>query len=201
MLSSATDDGFAAVQVVLREREARDRRWWDEMRACFSPESHVSLTWYQGSGAGFVEGSIAMAEGRLPTRHRVSPPVVRLSKDRAVISLPIVIESSASIGAVECALNAYARHLYCLERSDGEWKIIRLDAIYERDELLPVLPGQFAQIDPAELAGLRPAYRLLSWNLRRAGYEVDQDLPGDDRPEQVARLYSQAFSWAGIPHP
>ena len=197
----ATDDGFAAIQVVLREREARDRLWWDDMRDCFTPDSTVALTWYQGSGPGFVDGSIAMAKGRLPTRHRISPPVVRLGGDRAVISLPIAIESYATIEGVECVLSAYARHLYRLERREEAWKIARLDAVYERDELTPAVPGQSVRIDPAELEGLRVPYRLLAWNLRRAGYDVDRELPADDRPEQVARLYADAFAWAGIAHP
>jgi len=198
---AAAGDGFAAIQVVLREREARDRLWWEDMRDCFADESTVTLTWYHGSGAGFVEGSIAMSQGRLPTRHRISPPVVRIAGDRAVISLPIAIESSATIEGVECVLSAYARHLYRLQRIRGDWKIVRLDAIYERDELSPSVPGRTVSIDPAELEGLRTPYRLLAWNLRRAGYEVSQDLPADDRPEHDALMYSEAFAWAEIAHP
>jgi hypothetical protein len=197
----AASDGFAAIQVVLREREARDRLWWDDMRDCFAEESKVALTWYEGSGFGFVDGSIAMSEGRLTTRHRISPPVVRLAGERGVISLPIAIESYPTIDEVECVLSAYARHLYRLERKRGAWKIVQLDAIYERDELTPSIPGETVRIDPSELAGLRVPYRLLAWNLGRAGYEVSQDLPADDRPEHVARMYSAAFAWAEILHP
>jgi hypothetical protein len=199
--AAAAAAGFAAIQVVLREREARDRLWWDDMRDCFAADSRVTLSWYQGSGDGFVDGSITMSRGRLPTRHRISPPVVRLHGGRAVISLPIAIESYATINDVECVLAAYARHLYRLERIGGEWKIVQLDAIYERTELTPNIPGQTVLIDPAELEGLRTPYLLLAWNLRRAGYEVSQDLPADDRPEHVARMYSEAFAWAQIPHP
>jgi hypothetical protein len=198
---TAADDGFDAIQVVLREREARDRLWWEDMRACFAENSKVALTWFQGSGPGFVDGSIAMSQGRLSSRHRISPPVVRLAGDRAVISLPILIESYATIDEVDCVLSAYARHLYRLERSGGAWKIVQLDAIYERDELAPSIPGQTVRIDPSELEGLRVPYRLLAWNLRRAGYDVSQDLPADDRPAHVAQMYSEAFAWAEILHP
>jgi len=197
----ATDDGFAATQVVLREREARDRLWWEDMRDCFAEDSSVALTWYQGSGAGFVEGSIAMSQGRMPTRHRISPPVVRVAGERAVISLPIAIESYPTVDGVECVLSTYARHLYRLQKFAGAWKIVKLDAIYERSEMFPTAPGEAVRIDPAELAGLRAPYRLLAWNLGRAGYEVSQELPADDRPDQVAQMYSAAFAWAEIPHP
>lgn len=198
---AVTEDGFAAIQVVLREREARDRQWWNDMRDCFAKESKVALTWYQGSGYGFVDGSAAMSTRRHPSRHRISPPVVRLAGDRAVISLPIAIETYPTIDDVECVLSSYARHLYRLQRLGGAWKIVQLDAIYEREEVAPSMPGQAARIDASELEGLRAPYRLLAWNLARFGYEVPQSLPADDRPEEVARLYRDAFAWAGIPHP
>jgi hypothetical protein len=199
--AAVTEDGFAAIQVVLREREARDRQWWNDMRDCFAEESTVTLTWYQGSGFGFVDGSEAMSERRHSSRHRISPPVVRVAGDRAVISLAIAIETYPTIDGVECALSSYARHLYRLERLAGAWKIVQLDAIYEREEIAPSTPGQAARIDPSGLEGLRAPYRLLAWNLGRVGYEVSQDLPADDRPEQVAGMYREAFAWAGIPHP
>src|SRR5271168_27509 len=55
-------DEFAATQVVLREREARDRCWWAEMADCFHDESTVTISWFQGSGADFVAQSKAMTE-------------------------------------------------------------------------------------------------------------------------------------------
>ena len=171
------------------------------MRDCFAEESTVALTWYQGSGYGFVDGSVTMSKRRHPSRHRISPPVVRLAGDRAVISLAIAIETYPTIDGVECVLSSYARHLYRLQRLVGAWKIVQLDAIYEREEVAASTPGQAVRIDPSELEGLRTPYRLLAWNLGRVGYEVSQDLPADDRPEQVAQMYGEAFAWAGIPHP
>jgi SnoaL-like domain len=197
----AGSDAFAATQVVLREREARDRFWWEDMRDCFAEDSTVTLTWYHGSGSGFVDGSIAMSQGRVSSRHRIGPPVVRIAGERAVISLPIAIENYPTIEGVECTLITYARHLYRLQKPAGEWKIVKLDAIYERSEMFAAIPGQAVSIDPEELEGLRAPYRLLAWNLTRAGYEVSQDLPADDRPEQVSEMYSAAFAWAEIPHP
>ena len=41
-------------QVVLAERQGRDRGWWDQMLAAYWPDSTVRLSWYTGDGAGFV---------------------------------------------------------------------------------------------------------------------------------------------------
>ncbi|MEV4136729.1 hypothetical protein AB0J72_31700 [Dactylosporangium sp. NPDC049742] len=67
-------DVAAAGQVVLLERQARDRGWWDQMRACYWPDSTVALSWYTGDGPGFVDASRAMAAAGNASVHRHVPP-------------------------------------------------------------------------------------------------------------------------------
>jgi hypothetical protein len=63
-------------QVVLNERQGRDRGWWDLMRDLYWPDSRVKLSWYDGPGAGFVDDSAAMAErGSVALHHLYSPSV------------------------------------------------------------------------------------------------------------------------------
>ena len=38
-------------QLVLRERQSRDRGWYEEMAACFAEDSVVQMSWFTGSGA------------------------------------------------------------------------------------------------------------------------------------------------------
>jgi hypothetical protein len=45
------------------------------------------------------------------------------------------------------------------------------------------------------LATYRPSYRFLAWDLRRKGYEIAEDLLGDDRPIEVARQYADELAW------
>jgi hypothetical protein len=45
----------------------RDQGAWDELRDIFHPDGTISLSWYDGSYAGFVEASSAVAK-RSPTR-------------------------------------------------------------------------------------------------------------------------------------
>ena len=66
---------------------------------------------------------------------------MRIAGERAVISLPIAIESYPTVEGVECVLSTYARHLYRLREDAGKWKIVRLDAIYERSEMFTAIPG------------------------------------------------------------
>ncbi len=36
---------------------------------------------------------------------------------------------------------------------------------------------------------------MLAYHLSNRGYEIANDLYGDDRPEAVAALYADAFAW------
>ena len=38
-------------QLVLRERQGRDRGWWDQIRSCLAEDASVRLSWFRGSEA------------------------------------------------------------------------------------------------------------------------------------------------------
>ena len=184
-------------QLVLRERQSRDRGWWDRMAGCFADESVVDMSWFTGSGAEFVRRSRRMSEGGWGGRsgHRLSPPAVRVRGDRALAELPLAIEFRITVDGVEADLISYCRSQYRAQRVDGSWRIARVTSIYERDTLTPSVPGTWLDVDPKELAGHRPSYRCLAWYQSRLGIDLRSDLLGDDRPEDVARQYEAEATW------
>jgi hypothetical protein len=183
-------------QLVVRERQGRDRGWWTQMRDCFHPDAIVRLSWFEGSADEFVASSKATNDRGDRASHRLAPPVVDVNGARAVVELPMIVEFRTVVDGVEADLASFGRLLYRAESRAGDWRIARLDAIYERDTLTPAIPGAHLTIDTDELAGFRPAYRLLAYHLSRRGYTIAQDLYGDDQPEQLAELYRSAHQWA-----
>jgi hypothetical protein len=191
-------DVSAVTQLVLLERECRDLGRWSRMRECFHPDSLIRLSWFTGTGADFVTGSIDMARRGVLAKHRLGPALVRLNGNRAVASLSASIDIPAKIGGVEAQLSSHARFLYRAERRADTWKISGFDAVYVRDEVVPAIPGQTLQIVASELARFRTSYRMLSYVLSTQGYTVNAELPGDDRPEIVRALEKEVFDWAGV---
>ncbi|MBB4688920.1 nuclear transport factor 2 family protein [Amycolatopsis jiangsuensis] len=189
------DDVTEITQLVLKERQGRDRGWWDQMREAFADDATVRLSWYRGSGAGFVEQSRKMAGCGDTSAHRLSPPVVHLRGDRAFVEVPAVIEMRTTVDEIEVDLESAARLYFRVERRGGRWLIVALDPVYERDTLAAAHPGVTLPIGPAEVAQYRPPYRFLSHVLTRRGYAAGGDLYGDDRPEEAARFYAEAFRW------
>ncbi|WP_009478415.1 nuclear transport factor 2 family protein [Rhodococcus sp. JVH1] len=193
---TATTDITEVAQVVLKERQARDRGWWNVMRECIHPDAQIRLSWFQGNGAQFVAESEEMSRRGQQATHRLSPPAVWVHGDRAVVAISAVIEFRDEIGGVEADLASYTRLVYRLEKHSGTWQVVSLDCIYERDSLVPTVPGDTPQIDKAALADLRAPYRFLGYYLRHSGYSITDDLYGDDRPDEVEELYVSAFAWA-----
>lgn len=188
-------DITAVSQLVLRERESRDMARWDTMRDCFHPDSIVKISWFNGSGPEFVEGSIDMANRGMYAKHRLGPVLVTLEGNRALASLSGIIDIPRVIDGVEMILSAYGRFIYRAEKREEVWRIFSFECIYMRDELMPSILGQTVTIDPAEMVGFRPSYRNLSWCLMKTGYEVDPELPGEDRPVSVKKIMDEVNAW------
>jgi hypothetical protein len=195
----AAADVSAITQLVLTERESRDLGRWERLGACYLPDSHVEISWISGTGAQFVAGSVEMARRGVKARHRLGPVLVRLNAERALATLSCAIDIPGEIDAVEFCLSSHARLLYPVERRDGHWGLMGFYGIYVRDEIITRVPGQQLPIQPQDLMGFRPSYRMLSWLLtRQGGYAVNNDLPGIDRPEAAQALERKLLAWAGV---
>ena len=182
-------------QLVLRERQGRDRGWWTQMEESFHADASVFVSWFRGPAAEFIRGSQAMfAAGNCPV-HRLSPPVVQLSGERAVVEVPASIEVRSVLEGVESDLASYTRLLYQVQRYDGGWLIRDLTCIYERDTLTPALPGATIPLDLERLNQFRMPYRYLAYHVTTNGGSVGHGLYGDDEPERLEELYADALAW------
>ena len=192
---------IANAQLVLYEREGRDRGWWDQMRDCYHRDGEIRVSWFQGNPAEFVKGSQRMAAHGDQTLHRLSPPAVYLGSGRALVTMGAAIDSRLVVHGVEADLVVYGRFLFRTQQRSGRWRISRMDFVYQRDTLTPALPGAQIRFDPGALGLLRPSYRMEAYVFGERGYTIDQQLPGDDRPGLVSALYRDAFTWAGLKPP
>ncbi len=191
-------DISAITQLILLERESRDRGRWARMRECFHDDALIRISWITGNPDEFVNGSIDMARRGMLAKHRLAPVLVRLGTNRAIATLGGAIDIAVKVGGVEAQLSSYTRFFYRTERRTQGWKLSSFECAYMRDELVPSIPGQTLSIKPAELTGFRTSYRMLSYVLRQTGYDVNSELPGEDRPESVLALENELYDWAGV---
>lgn len=189
------DDVSQIVQVVMRERQGRDRGWWDQMMTTYWPDSRVDLSWYHGDGPGFVTGSRTMYEGGARPIHRMLSPAVDINGDRAHLEVHAMTWSTLEYEDQELFHNAFMRLNYRLEQRGGEWRIAGLNVVYEYSQMGPSQPGLSNPIPTEELQQYRKSYATLSWNLANRGVTLAQDELGEDRPGELRRFYRAVKEW------
>lgn len=80
-----------------------------------------------------------------------------------------------------------------LVRHCGQWKIISLECIYDKDNLIPVVTPPKV---PLVIDFPRESYKCLGYILQElGGYKVDDNLPGWDKHEDAVRYMQKARDW------
>lgn len=173
----------------------RDQERWAELSSAFHPGGTISISWYDGPHEGFVEASkMIAARGGAILKHQLGVPSIRVEGARAVseVNVVIMVRASAPFGTVDTS--SYARFIDMLEKRDGEWKIAKRVAVYEKDRIDPVdmpalPPTVFEGLDqfPAEL-------RFLAASMKRGGIDLSRSVVLDRSPA-MRDLYSKAGAW------
>ncbi|MQA35125.1 nuclear transport factor 2 family protein [Modestobacter roseus] len=197
-MPSADED--ALFDLVRRERFARDQRRFDVMAACFHPGAWVRTTWYDGvGGRAYVEATRSLLgdapAGPYTGKHWVFPAFARVRGDRATVESPAKIFLRQELGGIEVDLHAYCRFFSRAVRQGGEWRLLTFHVLFEWDELRPITAGQVPALDPALLARLRPSYRHLGYAQVDRGVDLDLDLLGDDRWDELVAFHRREDDW------
>jgi hypothetical protein len=138
-----------------------------------------------------------MAKGGLSSFHTISPVDVHFNEknDKALAESMGSINARFRIDGGEYDCISYARFVSRLEKLDGEWRMLTLEVIYDRDTMTSALPGMLPAPANFDTTGHRDSYRCIGWLLASKGFEVNRDLPGTDRPESIASLMSERIAW------
>lgn len=184
---------IAAIQELIKfERYCRDNALWDEMRQCYAAKSTVNISWYQGSGDGFVTASAKMG---VYVPHRIHSELTWLNKDRAVTILGATVQMRRHIEDIECELSTDVQLIFATQKINGQWYIVRFESIYEQDRLVPAIPNADFSLDSSKLSGYRKSYACMSYCIELYGGTANQELIGIDRPETVKQLYDELSKW------
>lgn len=176
------------------ERYCRDSGLYDEAAGCYSDDAKIHVSWFNGPASEYWERT-KKAKGA-GSKHKIFSTAVFLHGEKAVAETQVMMLSSR-IKIQECEFDmiSYARIFARLEKRSGEWKIVYGDCIYERDELIPSTPSKNAPDISPLVKNFRESYRNLSYVLSLEGLSAGQDLPGDDKPETVRKLYDETNAW------
>src|ERR1700684_2402720 len=111
----------------------RDQGKWKELRGTFTPEGHISVSWFRGPFEQFVERCRASyGVGNSWSRHHLFPSSVKLNGDRAVVETSVITRVRQPFNGIAVDLTSCSRFLDRIERQADGWLIAGRPAIYER---------------------------------------------------------------------
>jgi hypothetical protein len=118
--------------------------------------------------------------------------------DRAMCEAYGSINSRSTLLGTEYDTTNSATYIVKLVRVQGEWKIISLECIYDKDNLIPVITPPK---EPLKTDFPRESYKCLGFILETiGGYRVGENLPRWDRPEQAVHILEKARDWVAKHH-
>lgn len=178
------------------ERLARDTNDWEGLQNHYWPGARVRVTWFDGDISEFVASSRASVRpGTVSGFHTIDPVRAERRGNRALVESRGQILLRPKVENVECDLTSWCRFVAGFESRDGEWRMAWFDNIYVKDRIDPTNPTAHIEVDAELLSRGRVSYSWLSYTNHKRGIPVPDDLPGDDRPELVAQLWSNARAW------
>ncbi len=176
----------------------RDQGKWKELRATFTPDGHISVSWFRGPFEQFVERCRAsFGIGHSWSRHHLFAPTLTFDGDRAVAETSVIIRVRQPLRGIAVDLTSCSRFLDRLERHGAGWLIAERAAIYERDRLDPVEPSPaFDELFKAANTAQHPEqYRYMAFRLAHAeGRSLAPVIYRDGGPE-TADLYARYSGW------
>ncbi|WP_127754266.1 nuclear transport factor 2 family protein [Devosia sp. 1566] len=182
--------------LVRRERFARDQRRFDVMAACFHRDAYVRTSWYDGRGGdAYVAATRKWMSNTGNSKHWVFPAFAQIIGNRATIESPAMIFNRAKLEGVDVDFQVFCRFFSRAICEGGDWKLASFHVFFERDVMAPTLASDPLPIDRALLDTMRPSYKFLTYIQRSRGVMVNQDLLGDDRPEELADFHANEEQW------
>ena len=194
-----TEHDVAAIRQLIENWAIwRDAGDWERFATLWHPDGVMMATWFQGPFAEFIKVTQEGWAKGVSILHFLGGCSVDLHGERAIAQTKMTISQRGAVdgedGPVLCDVVCTGRFYDFVTKSDGQWKLLHRQPIYEKDRIDPVDPSVRLQLDCSLLATFPEGYRHLAYMQTRIGYKVKLDMPML-KGEQVQALYARGSSW------
>jgi hypothetical protein len=195
--AGAVADKIAIIELIELERLWRDIGDWDKVAASYTDDAIIKTSWFEGPPGEFAKLSKEMAAKGRHGKHPLVPVYVAIHGERALVESRSQILNRVPVDDVMVDLAQYVRFLSRVRRTQAGWRLVSFEGIFEKGTIAPVDPGQTVPLDWREVeSGVsRPSYQLHAWGMRLRGYDIPDDLLGDDQPGPRDEFYAAELEW------
>ena len=175
-------DRSEIINLVSKSIITRDSGLWEKLAECYHPDAEFTSSWWQGKPADFIKAAskkleVARQEGG-EQKHMTSNHWIEINGDRATAECDLILFMRRMVKGIELDFATASRRLHLMEKRDGDWKIWRRFAIYEKDRLDPVdptvEPGEY--YDPKAMAKFPKPIRYHLWRNEVIGSAPSKNL-------------------------
>jgi hypothetical protein len=191
---SHAQDKLAIRELIENWAVWRDSFQWDRFRTVWHPEGRMWATWFQGTYEEFIAANLDGYKRGVRIYHFLGGSSIDIAGKRAIAQTKMSISQRAPLEGVECDVLCIGRFYDFLEKRRGKWGLVWRRLTYEKDQIVPVQPGQAPKLDRKLLERFPIGYRHLAYLQTKVGYKVKEDMPGVDGPETDA-LYTLGARW------
>jgi hypothetical protein len=112
---------------------------------CYHSEAEFNSSWWTGKPSDFIKAAdeklkAARDEGG-EQKHITSNHWIVINSDRATAECDLILYTRSTVNGLELDFATWSRRLHLMAKQDGEWKIWRRFAIYEKDRVDAVDPA------------------------------------------------------------
>jgi hypothetical protein len=178
---------------------ARDQGDWETVATLFHPEATVSISWYAGSAAGFIESSKKMfghAKPETSSKHWFGNDRLTLNGNRATLETDIEVRGRDYIENYLFDFTYEGRFFDRFEKRDGAWKIAQWTCLYDKDRLDPVVPGSVPEafFDGLQLTGVESRVAYMQLRQKKGGRPTAPGIIIGGTDDE-AKLKADATAW------
>jgi hypothetical protein len=184
----SVSDKIECIELIQKWGFWRDQGCWSELLTTFNDDGLLSVSWFRGRLADYVEESKrAAAAARSQSKHLIGYPILSIIGHRAIAETNVVILGRQEIDGIPVDNTAYARFLDRLEKRDGHWRVSERAAIYEKDTMAAVTPDPAfdALMNSTDFSAYPAACRFLAFRLVRMGRSLASPIYCDGTKEAL----------------
>src|SRR3990167_11475199 len=188
------------INVISKSIITRDSGLWQELATCYHSQAEFTSSWWKGKASDFIKAaSPRLEEARKEggeQKHMTGSHWIVIDGDRATAECDLVLFSRRPINGVELDFQTFSRRLHLMAKENGEWKIWRRFAIYEKDRVEPVDPTVRPDkyLDTAALAEYPQQIRYHLWRNAVLGSKPSKNLCIRGTPQEK-KVRGEAREW------
>ena len=165
----------------------------------FHNDAYIATSWHQGGIDDFIEASKKgfemQKDGFMYILHRIIGQTVDMQGDRACSKMKVTITCRYNFeGGIEMDNEADCRFFFLLEKRAGKWGVVFYTLLFDKDKMVPCVPGRQFEIPEKEVNKYPSGYRYLCWceeNISKTPPKKDLNAHGKERDV----LYGKIKDW------